>query len=106
MIYSGTLTERLDFYHLVETQSASGYKSTARVKYMSVLADRLKNKETYVVDANEVFHLNELTFKLRYRSGILDTDEVVYQGQRYRITSVDRQGRENEITIILSKIND
>lgn len=106
MIYSGTLTERLDFYHLIETQSPSGFKSTERVKYMSTLADRLKNKETYVVDANEVFHLNELTFKLRYRKGIQDTDEVVYQDQRYRITSVDRQGRDNEITIIVSKVND
>lgn len=106
MIYSGTLTERLEFYHVVETQSASGYKSTEEVWYMSALADRWKNKENYVVDADELFHLTELNFKLRYRKEVDETDVVVYNGQRYRITSLDKQQRMNEMTIILSKIND
>lgn len=106
MIYSGTLTERLEFHHIVETQSASGYKSTEEVRYMSVLADRWKNKESYVVDAEELYHLTELTFKLRYRKEVAETDIVVYNGERYRITSLEKQQRMNEMTIILSKINE
>lgn len=106
MIYSGTLTERLTFYHIVESQSQSGFKKVEEVQYKSCLGDRLKNKETYVTDANELFHITELQFKIRYFEGLLDTDIVVYQGERYRILSVDKNRRENEITMTISKINE
>ena len=72
-----------------------------------VRAERTKNKETYLVDADELFHSNELTFRLRYRKEIEETNIVVYRGQRYRITSIDKYIRDNnQLTIILAKINE
>lgn len=106
MIYSGKLTEILEFYQVVETQSESGYKSTEEVYMFQVRAERIKNKENYVVDAEELFHSSELRFRIRYRKEIEETNIVVYEGQRYRITSLDKYMEDNQLTIILAKINE
>ena len=106
MIQSGTLRETLYFYEVIETQSQSGYKSTKGVFKLKARAQRLKNKEKYLEDAGELFHTSELTFKLRYRKEIKDTDIVVYEDDRYRITSSDKYTEANQLTIILSKINE
>lgn len=105
-IFAGTLTSRLDFYHIVETQGQSGFKTVEEQKYMRCFADRMKNKESYAVDADELFHLTELTFKIRYRNEIKETDIVVYKNERYRITSIDELPQDNEMTIKIAKIND
>jgi SPP1 family predicted phage head-tail adaptor len=105
-IFAGTLTSRLDFYHIVETQGQSGFKTVEEQKYMRCFADRMKNKESYAVDADELFHLTELTFKIRYRKEIKETDIVVYRNERYRITSIDELPQDNEMTIKIAKIND
>ena len=107
MIYSGQLSEILKFYKVVETQSESGFKSTSEVFMFQVRAERVKNKETYLVDADELFHESELIFRLRYRKEIDETNIVEYEGKRYRITSLDKYIRDNrQLTIILQKIND
>ena len=101
MISSGLLTETLHFYEKVETQSESGYKSVQEVFKFKVRAQRTKNKEKYLTDADELFHTSELTFKLRYRKEIKDTDIVVYEDERYRITSLDKFKEANQLTIML-----
>ena len=106
MISSGLLRDTLHFYEKVETQSVSGYKSTAEVFKFKVRAQRTKNKEKYLTDAEELFHTSELTFKLRYRKEIKETDIVVYEDERYRITSLDKFAEANQLTIMLSKINE
>lgn len=106
MIYSGLLTETLHFYEKVETQSESGYKSTEEVFKFKVRAQRTKNKEKYLIDAEETFHTSELTFKCRYRKQITETDIVIYEGDRYRITSLDKFKEANQLTIMISKINE
>ena len=106
MISSGLLRDTLHFYEKVEAQSASGYKSTEEIFKLKCRAQRTKNKEKYLTDAEELFHTSELTFKLRYRKEIKDTDIVVYEDERYRITSLDKFAEANQLTIILSKINE
>lgn len=106
MIYSGNLTETLEFYDIVETQSESGYKHSEEVFMFKVRAERLKNKMTYTVDADELFHATNLTFRLRYRKEIKDTNIVVYEGERYRILSIDKYQKDNQLTIIIGKINE
>jgi SPP1 family predicted phage head-tail adaptor len=106
MIHSGNLTETLEFYDIVETQSESGYKHSEEVFMFKVRAERLKNKMTYTVDADELFHATNLTFRLRYRMEIKDTNIVVYEGERYRILSIDKYQKDNQLTIIIGKINE
>lgn len=100
------MTETLHFYEIVESQSESGFKSTEEIFKFKVRAQRTKNKEKYLEDAGELFHTSELTFKCRYRKEITETDIVVYENQRYRITSLDKFKEANQLTIMLSKINE
>ena len=106
MIFAGALTENLKFYHIVETQSPSGYKHTEEEFLCECKAERTKNKENYTVDADELFHTNELTFRLRFRSGVKETDIVEYNGERYRITSLQKWPRSAEMIIIIAKVNE
>lgn len=105
MIFAGALRERLYFYKVIETQSASGYKSTQEQFMFSCRAERLKTKENFVVDAGEIFHSNELTFRLRTKD-IEETDIVQYNGGRYVITSIDKYPMQNEMVIKIGKINE
>lgn len=106
MIFAGNLTEKLDFYKVVETQSVSGFKSTQEQYMFTCKVCRMKNKENYVVDGGELYHTNDLTFKLRCRKEVEETNIVVYNGDRYRIISINKYPRENDMTIIISKINE
>ena len=71
-----------------------------------VRAERLKNRENFVVEADELFHSTFLTFRLRFRREIKETDVVVYGGSKYRITSMDKYPKDNQLTITLEKINE
>lgn len=106
MIYSGNLTEELAFYRITETQSASGYKHTDETLMFTCRAERTKNREKYTVDAEELFHTNELTFRLRLRREVVETDIVKYKDEKYRIISLQPWPRENEMVIIIAKINE
>jgi len=106
MIYSGALTEILEFYHIVERQTESGFKQTTEEFMFKVRAERLKNRENFVVEADELFHSTFLTFRLRFRREIKETDVVVYGGNKYRITSMDKYPKDNQLTITLEKINE
>lgn len=105
MIFAGNLKENLTIFRVEETQSKSGYKSQTEVELFTVKAERTKNKENYGVDAGELFHTNELTFRCRKRD-IRETDIVKYNGERYRITSLNVWPKDNEITMILARINE
>ena len=85
MVESGKLTETLEVWRTIEVQSES--------------------KETYASNAEELFHITEKTFRLRKRD-ILETDVVKYKNERYRITSINEFPLDNEMVIIISKIND
>ena len=106
MIFAGRLTESLDIYRVTEEQGRTGYKHETETFVCRVLAERLKNKENLVVDAEEVFHTLELSFRLRNRKELTETSIVVYQGERYRVTSIDRYPRDKEMVIKLLKINE
>ena len=66
---------------------------------------RMKNKENYGVDGQELFHINELTFRCRKRD-IRETDIIKYNGERYRITSLNVWPKDNEITMIIARVNE
>lgn len=106
MIYAGKLKEKLDFYRVQETQSESGYKRTEEVFMFSAKAERTKNKENFVVDAEEVFHSVLLTFRLRFRKEVDETNIVVYKDNRYRIISLNPWESDGEMTIMIEKINE
>lgn len=102
MIYAGRLTETLRVYEVTEKQTASGYRKEDKVFKFTCKAERLKNKENYVVNGSELFHLSEPTFRLRRRD-IRDTDLIDYKGEMYRILSID--DFRTDMTIKIQKVN-
>ena len=102
MIYAGQLTETLKVYEVIEKQSASGYKSEQQVFKFSCKAQRLKNKENYLVNGAELFHIAEPQFRLRKRD-IKDTDIIEYEDEKFRVLSIDDY--KSEMTIKLQKVN-
>ena len=104
MIFAGKLTETLSIYKVEEVQGRTGYKSSSEEFVCDVFAERMKNKENLVVDAGELFH--ELTFRLRNRRELTETSILQYNGERYRVNSIDRYPRENEMVIKVMKINE
>ena len=106
MIFAGQLRDKLSFYQIEEVQSESGFKHIAEVFLFSTKAERLKNKESYAVDADELFHITELKFRLRYRKEITETCLVQFEGSKYRITSLEDRKQDNEMIITLGKVNE
>lgn len=106
MIFAGKLKEKLEFYKVQEVQSKSGYKNTEEVFMFSAKAERTKNKENFIVDADEIFHAVYLTFRLRFRKEVDETNIVKYKDERFRITSLNPWEADGEMTIILEKINE
>lgn len=102
MIFAGQLTETLNVYEVIEEQKPSGFKSEKEVFKFTCKAQRLKNKENYVVNGAELFHIAEPQFRLRKRD-IKDTDVIVYEGEKFRVLSID--DFKSEMTIKLQKIN-
>lgn len=106
MIFAGRLTEKLQIYKVEEVQGRTGYKAPSETFVCELLAGREKNKEDFVVDANELFHDVLLTFRLRNRKELTETSIIGYNGDKYRVISIDRYPRENEQVIKISKINE
>lgn len=106
MIYAGKLKEKLDFFKIQEVQTESGFKHSEEVFMFTARAERTKNKENFVVDAEEIFHNINLTFRLRYRAEVDETNIVIYNQNRYRIISINPWKSDNEMTIIIEKINE
>lgn len=106
MIYAGKLREKLEFYKIQEVQTPSGFKTSEEVYMFTANAERTKNKENFVVDANELFHSVYLTFRLRFRKEVDETNIVKYKDERYRIISLNPWETDGEMTIIVEKINE
>ena len=106
MIFAGKLTETLSIYKVEETQGRTGFKHSSEEFICDVFAERLKNKENFVVDAGELFHDLELTFRLRNRKELIETSIIKYNEERYRVNSIDRYPRDNEMVIKIMKINE
>ena len=105
MIFAGKLKEKLEFYKVEEIETASGFKQPEEVYQFTARAERTKNKENFVVDADEIFHNVYLTFRVRYRE-IDDTWIVFYKNEKYRITSFNPWDDNSEMTIMIEKINE
>ena len=106
MIYAGKLKEKLEFYKIQEMQTQSGFKSTDEIYMFTANAERTKNKENFVVDAEEIFHSIYLTFRLRFRREVDETNIVKYKSERYRIISLNPWEADGEMTITIEKINE
>lgn len=106
MIFAGQLNEKLKFYSVHVEQSPSGFKHREESFMFEEKAERTKNKEHFEVNGEELYHSNFLTFRLRYRREITEECIVEYYGKKYMIDSIQPYPRDNEMIIVIVKINE
>lgn len=105
MIPAGTLKYKLIFKQIVETQTESGFITKSKVELFSCKAAKIKTKNSYGVDAKEMFNSSLIEFKVRYNKLINDSILVDYNAVEYRIVSIDENKFDNSLSLVLEKIN-
>lgn len=105
---AGLLREILVFKDPLPVTSPSGAVKKVYKKVYSCKAYRKKLSSVRDADglnAMEEFIGNTLVFQLRYHPVINENQRVLYQGNDYSITLLDRQIHDNTYLITLTKIN-
>lgn len=103
---SGQLKDRIYIYELEITRSPYGntnrkwvckYSTRARVNYSSGTRGELND---------ELFYTVEREFIVRHYVPVVDTDIIVWNNEKWRIISIDRNRQYNNIFIRTTKIMD
>jgi hypothetical protein len=106
MIPAGTLKYNLKFLDNISVQSDSGFDKVTKVELFKCKAAKVKSTGKFDLNAKELFHSNELIFKLRYNKLLTDKLIVGYDNEEYIISFLDKNLFDNTVQITLSKIND
>lgn len=102
---AGTLIYTLTFKENQMLQSDSGAPKKVLVQILRTKAAKVKQSGKFILDAKELFHANELKFKIRNNKLINELLIVEYEKNDYRISSFDKNVAENTIELTLEKIN-
>lgn len=103
---SAKLTEPIQIYQLVETRTPSGamdrdyeYKcsTSAFVRYAS---------GNRTIDNEQIFYSVDRQFIVRHYVPVVETDEIRWNNQRWRILSIDRNKEFHNIQINTTLQND
>ena len=105
MIAAGTLIYSLKFKEQQNVQSDSGAVSKQMVELFVCKASKVKQLGKFLIDAKELFHFNELKFRVRNNKLMNELQVVEYEKNDYRITSYDKNISDNTIELTLEKIN-
>lgn len=105
MIAAGSLKYILKFLKLEEIQSESGFVTKSKVNLFSCRAAKLKSTGKFDLESKELFHSENLKFKIRYNKLLSDDLIVSYDNNEYNISFLDKNEFDNTATITLEKIN-
>jgi len=105
MIPSGTLIYSLIFKENQKTKSEFGDLTVNQVVLFKCRAAKVKQVGKFILDAKELFHKNELKFKVRNNKLLTELLIVQYENNDYKITSFDRNMFDNSVELTLEKIN-
>jgi len=106
MIGAGSLKYNLTFLKLEKVQGVSGAEKITKVELFKSKAAKVKSTGNFKVDAKELFHTNELIFKIRNNKLLDDSLIVKYDKYEYIITFLDVNLFDNSVQITLEKINE
>ena len=105
MIPAGTLKYKLIFKQIIKTQTASGSITNSKIDLFSCKAAKVNSKNSTGINAKEMFNSSMIEFKIRFNK-LINTDLIVaYNGNEYKIISVDENKFDNSINLIIDKIN-
>jgi len=105
MISAGLLLYSLTFKENQKVQSDSGAEKKLLVELFTCKGAKVKQSGKFILDAKELFHTNELKFKVRFNKLMNELLIVSYENTDYRISSYDRNISDNTVELTLEKIN-
>ena len=83
-------------YGTIQTSYAKKYETKACVRF---------NSENMVVSEGEIFFPVNRTFIVRAYVPIVETDRIEYQGQEYKILSINKNIYYNDIEVVTTLVN-
>lgn len=99
------LKDPIDIYELVTTKTEYGTIQTSyNLKYHTRAYVRF-NSENMTVSEGEVYFPINRTFIVRAYVPVVETDQIEYEGKRYKILSINRNKYYNNIEINTTIIN-
>ena len=103
---AGKLNQKVDFYRLIVDKDEFGHETYTYEKSFSTKASIKYNSGNRLIENQEIFFDNTLTFVVRSYCPVLDTDRIKYRDKYYRILSVnDEYNNRNQKVIIAEIIN-
>lgn len=90
---AGELDRRISLASKTETKDALGQPKEAWSEYATVWARKMEKSVRDVFSSDQVQANRSVVFRIRYRSGVKDTDTVVFEGQRFQIRGISEYGR-------------
>lgn len=102
---SALLRDPIDIYELVTTKTEYGTIQTSyNLKYHTRAYVRF-NSENLTVSEGEVYFPINRTFIVRAYVPVVETDQIEYEGKRYKILSINRNKYYNNTEITTTIIN-
>jgi len=102
---SALLRDPIDIYELTTIKTEYGTIQTSyNLKYHTRAYVRF-NSENLTVSEGEVYFPINRTFIVRAYVPVVETDQIEYEGKRYKILSINKNKYYNDIEIICQLIN-
>ena len=102
---SALLRDPIDIYELVTTKTEYGTIQTSyNLKYHTRAYVRF-NSENMTVSEGEVYFPINRTFIVRAYVPVVETDQIEYEGKRYKILSINKNKYYNDTEINTTIIN-
>lgn len=99
------LKDPIDIYELNTTKTEYGTIQTNYVLKYHTRAYVRFNSENMTVSEGEVFFPVNRTFIVRAYVPVVETDQIEYEGKRWKITSINKNKYYNDIEIITTLVN-
>ena len=101
---AGILNQKVDFYRLIVDKDDFGHESYTYEKTFSTKACITYNNGNRLIENQEIFFDNTLTFKVRSYCPVQDTDRIKYRDKYYRILSVNNEYNKHNQKIIIAEL--
>lgn len=96
-----------DIYEPEEVRSEVGSKQTTYKYLVTTKAGIIYNKGSRaVVGESEIFYDTTLTFIFRAYAPITENSRIKYDGDFYRVVSLEKRQDYNDIQVIAEKVNE
>ena len=95
----------LEVYRLTKSKDLYGSEIESYSKVMSLKAGIKQNTGASLINNDEKFHSNLIVFEI-YNRNILLTDRIKFDGDMYKINSVNKINYKMSLEIICELIND